>query len=136
MHKLAASLVIGLFIAGVASASKAADAPTLANVPPVVVKTEPQAGVGDVPAGTSEIHVTFSKKMQDKSWSWVIVTPDSFPKLAGDPHFSSDLLTCVLPVSLEPGKTYAIWINAGTAQNFQDTEGRKAVPYLLVFSTK
>lgn len=82
----------------------AADAPTLANVPPAVVKTVPQAGAADVPASTTEIQVTFSKKMTDKSWSWVTVTPESFPKLAGDPKFSVDLMTCVLPVSLEPGK--------------------------------
>jgi hypothetical protein len=29
-----------------------------------------------------------------------------------------------------------MWINAQAGQNFQDAEGRKAVPYLLVFSTK
>jgi RNA polymerase sigma-70 factor (ECF subfamily) len=136
MRKLLAPIIAGLILACLGGASRAADAPTLANVPPVVVKTEPQAGAGDVPASTTEIRVIFSKKMQDKSWSWVTVTPESFPKLAGDPHFSADLLTCVLPVSLEAGKTYAIWINAAAAQNFQDGDGRKAVPYLLVFGTK
>lgn len=135
MRTLFATAFALLFGLGYGS-TYAADAPTLANVPPVVIKTEPQAGAADIPASTKEIRVTFSKKMQDKSWSWVIVTQESFPKLAGDPHFSADQLTCVLPVSLEPGKTYAVWINAANAQNFQDTDGRKAVPYLLVFSTK
>jgi len=113
-----------------------ADEPTLANVPPVVVKTEPPAGASDVPASTSEIRVVFSKKMQDKSWSWVTVTADSFPKTTGQPHYLPDQRTNVLPVALEAGKTYAMWINGTAAQNFQDTDGRKAVPYLLVFSTK
>ncbi len=135
MKKLLAG-ALGAIVAMHLQVARAADAPTLANVPPVVVKTEPQAGAGDVPASTTEIRVTFSKKMLDKSWSWVTVTPESFPKLAGDPHFSADLRTCVLPVSLQPGKTYAMWINAAAAQNFQDADSRKAVPYLLVFSTK
>jgi hypothetical protein len=117
--------------------AQAADPPTLANTPPVVVKTEPPAGASDVPASTKEIRITFSKKMRDKDWSWVIVTQDSFPKLAGDPHFSADLTTCILPVALEAGKTYAMWINnSAGAQNFQDSDGHGAVPYLLVFSTK
>jgi RNA polymerase sigma-70 factor (ECF subfamily) len=42
----------------------------------------------------------------------------------------------VLPVKLEPGKTYAIWVNSGEFGNFKDTDGRSAVPYLLVFKTK
>jgi len=130
------TLALAVMIATLSGAADAADAPTLANVPPVVIRTAPQAGASDVPASTTEIRVTFSKKMQDKSWSWVIVTPGSFPKLAGDPHYLPDGVTCVLPVTLEPGKTYAMWINAATAQNFQDADGRKAVPYLLVFSTK
>jgi len=119
-----------------AGAAQAADAPTLANTPPVVIRTEPPAGASDVPPSTKEIRVTFSKKMRDKDWSWVIVTPDSFPKLAGDPHFSADVTTCILPVALEAGKTYAMWINGGGSQNFQDADGHNAVPYLLVFSTK
>ena len=41
-----------------------------------------------------------------------------------------------LPVALEPGKTYAIWINSEKFNNFKDTDGRSAVPYLLVFRTK
>jgi len=119
-----------------AGAAQAADAPTLANTPPVVVKTEPPAGASDVPASTTEIRVTFSKKMRDKAWSWVMVSQDSFPKLAGDPHYSADLITCILPVALETGHTYAIWINSSGAQNFQDSDGHNAVPYLLVFSAK
>jgi hypothetical protein len=130
------TLILACLTFAAATSARAADAPTLANVPPVVINTVPQAGAGDVPASTNEIRVTFSKKMQDKSWSWVIVTPESFPKLAGDPHYLPDGVTCVLPVSLQPGKTYAMWINATAAQNFQDADGRKAVPYLLVFSTE
>jgi RNA polymerase sigma-70 factor (ECF subfamily) len=128
---LAAAIVLLL-----AAPAYADDEPTLATVPPVVVKTEPPAGAGDVPASTTEIRVVFSKKMRDKSWSWVTVTADSFPKTTGQPHYLPDQMTNVLPVALEAGKTYAMWINGTTAQNFQDVDGRKAVPYLLVFRTK
>jgi hypothetical protein len=119
-----------------AGLARAADEPTLRSVSPVVVKTEPRAGASDVPAGASEIRIKFSKKMRDKSWSWVMMSLNSFPKMAGDPHFSADLTTCILPVTLEAGKTYAMWINSEGSQNFQDADGHEAVPYLLVFSTK
>jgi len=41
----------------------------------------------------------------------------------------------VLPVKLEPGKTYAIWLNSRKFGNFEDSDGRSAVPCLLVFRT-
>jgi hypothetical protein len=42
----------------------------------------------------------------------------------------------VLKVKLEPGKTYAYWLNSGNFHNFKDRERHAAVPYLLVFQTK
>ena len=46
-----------------------------------------------------------------------------------------DKRTCVVKVKLEPGKTYAIWLNSEKFHNFKDADGRPAVPYLLVFQT-
>ena len=86
-----------------------ADDVTLETVPPVVVKTVPEAGSGDVDPKLTEIKVTFSKDMQDGSWSWATLTKESFPKLDGKAKYLVDKRTCVLPVKLEPGKTYAIW---------------------------
>jgi len=115
---------------------QAAEPPTIKNTPPVVVKTDPPAGAADVVPGNRDISVIFSKPMRDGSWSWVELSKESFPTKRGEPHFLPDQRTCVLPVSLEPGKTYAIWLNSQPFQNFQDQEGHRAVPYLLVFRTK
>lgn len=109
---------------------------TLEAVPPVVVKTIPEAGSDAVDPKLTEVKVTFSKPMQDGSWSWSTVSKESFPKVNGKPKYLADKRTCVLPVKLEPGKTYAIWINSEKFSNFKDTEDRPAVPYLLVFKTK
>lgn len=113
-----------------------ADEVALKSAPPVVVKTTPEAGKGDVDPKLVEIKVTFSKDMQDGSWSWVKLSKESFPPLDGKPRYLADKRTCVLPVKLEPGKTYAIWVNSDNNRNFTDTENRPAVPYLLVFRTK
>lgn len=109
---------------------------TLASVPPVVVKTVPEAGASEVDPKLTEISVTFSKEMTDGQWSWSTMTADSFPKVGGDPKFEKDKKTCVLPVKLEPGKTYAIWVNSAKFTGFKDSDGHPAVPYLLVFKTK
>jgi Bacterial Ig-like domain len=120
----------------VVSAAARADDVTLDSVPPVVVKTVPEAGSADVDPKVTEIKVTFSKDMQDDSWSWALLAKENFPTLDGKPKYLADKRTCVLPVKLEPGKTYAIWVNSDKASNFKDTAGRSTVPYLLVFKTK
>ena len=84
----------------------------------------------------NEIRVTFSRPMRDGSWSLVKLSDTSFPKTSGNPRFLDNQRTCVLPVSLQPGKTYAMWLNRPPYENFQDQDGHKAVPYLLVFETR
>ncbi len=106
------------------------------TAPPVVVKTEPQAGATDVDPGITEIKVTYSKAMMDGSWSWSTWGLDTFPKMTGPPHYEADQRTCVARVKLEPGHTYAMWLNSNKYGNFRDAEGRKAVPYLLIFETR
>jgi RNA polymerase sigma-70 factor (ECF subfamily) len=126
---------LGILVALLSTAARA-DAVTLASVPPVVVKTVPQAGAGDVDPKRTEIRVAFSKDMQGGSWSWSTLSKESFPQVTGKPKYLADKRTCVLPVKLEPGKTYAVWVNSDNFGNFKDADGHSAVPYLLVFQTK
>jgi len=133
VKRAAAGFLALVVVVGVAAR---ADDVTLESVPPVVVKTVPEAGSADVDPKLTEIKVTFSKDMQDDSWSWNQISKETFPTLDGKPKFLADKRTNVLPVKLEPGKTYAIWVNTDKAGNFKDTAGRSAVPYLLVFKTK
>ncbi|HEV2294219.1 MAG TPA: Ig-like domain-containing protein [Tepidisphaeraceae bacterium] len=105
--------------------------------PPVVVATVPQSGKTDIDAAaTTELKVTYSKDMADGTWSWSTWGEENFPKTTGKPRYLGDKRTCVLPVKLERGRTYAIWLNSDNFGNFKDTDGRKAVPYLLIFETK
>jgi RNA polymerase sigma-70 factor (ECF subfamily) len=108
---------------------------SVAALPPVVVRTVPQSGDTKVAPSITEISVTFSKTMKDASWSWSQMSDESFPKTTGKPHYLADGKTCVLPVELEPGKTYVIWLNSQKFGGFKDAKGRSAVPYLLVFQT-
>jgi tetratricopeptide (TPR) repeat protein/predicted Ser/Thr protein kinase len=108
----------------------------LAGQPPVVVETYPATGAQDVPPGEAEIRVRFSKPMSDGSWSWCSAWENSTPEAVRAPHYLADQRTCVLNVRLEPGKTYAWWLNSEKFKNFQDRAGQPAVPYLLTFQTK
>ena len=108
----------------------------LAGQPPVVVETLPISNARDVEPGETEIRVRFSKEMADGSWSWSTAWENSTPEFIGRPHYESDSQTCVVKVKLEPGRTYAFWLNSDKFQNFKDLEGRPAVPYLLIFQTQ
>jgi len=109
---------------------------SLATAPPVVVRTVPEAGKDNVDPTITEIRVTYSKDMRDHSWSWSTWGQDTFPQTTGKPRYLVDSRTCVLPVTLKPHKTYAIWLNSDNFHGFKDVDGRPAVPYLLVFMTR
>jgi RNA polymerase sigma-70 factor (ECF subfamily) len=108
---------------------------SLQSAAPVVVKTVPVAGATEVDSALAEIRVTYSKPMQDGSWSWSTWSEEYYPETTGKPRYLSDGRTCVLPVNLKPGKFYAIWLNNDKSKGFTDTNGKPAVPYLLTFRT-
>ena len=119
------------------STAKLAETPAfLEDQPPVVVETFPVSGARDVAPGETEIRVRFSKEMASDDWSWTLAFRDSAPDFLGQPHFDADGRTCVAKVKLEAGRTYALWLNTSDFQNFKDSSGRPAVPYLLIFQTR
>ena len=104
--------------------------------PPVVVETFPVSGAQDVAPGVTDIRVRFSNPMRDTSWSWCTAWTNSTPELDGTPYYMADGRTCGVRVRLEPGRTYAYWLNTENFHNFKDRAGQPAVPYLLIFKTK
>jgi len=107
------------------------------TLPPAVVKTVPQAGSTEVDPALKEISVTFSKDMlTERMWAVVQISNETFPKTGKGIHYLDDKRTCVIPVELEPDKTYVLWFNRGRFNSFRDTENNPAVPYQLVFKTK
>jgi RNA polymerase sigma-70 factor (ECF subfamily) len=106
-----------------------------AEAPPVVIQTVPESGATNVDPELTELRATFSKPMQPGSPSWVFWSNDH-PKMAGPARYLADERTSVLPVRLEPGKTYAIWLNHETERYFKGRDGQLALPYLLIFETR
>ena len=103
---------------------------------PQVVETFPANGAANVDPATSEIRVTFNKTMAAGAWTWMHASHETFPESAGDVHYLPGTQTCVMPVKLEPGKKYVVWLNTTKFQNFVDVEGRPSEPYLLTFTTR
>lgn len=103
---------------------------------PTVVSTTPPNGSQDVSPDITEISVTFSEAMMDKSWSWAYEQQDKFPQTTGDPSYDASFTINTLPVELEPNKEYEIWINTSQFKNFTDKAGNPAAPYKLMFKTK
>ncbi len=122
-------------VAELTAAIMAMRATELENAEPVVVKTVPENGAKDVDPNLQEIKVTFSKDMHDGTWSWTQRSDDTFPEVTGKIHYLDDHRTCVLPVKLEPGKTYYLSINSERFRNFKDTGRRPAIPYPITFTT-
>jgi len=133
--------IAGIVLATALLTSRAAEPAAEVSVKsqsPSVVKTVPQAGDTAVDPALKEIQVTFSKDMiTDRMWSFCQISKETFPKPgSGGIHYLADKRTCVMPVKLEPGKTYVIWINRGQFNSFRDTDHHPSVPYLLVFETR
>jgi RNA polymerase sigma-70 factor (ECF subfamily) len=118
-------------------AARGAGRSVVATADPVVVETVPRSGSTDVDAAAvTELRVTFSKDMIDGNWAWAQTSKDTFPQTTGKPRYEPDGRTCVLPVKLDPGKGYVIWLNKPPFDSFMSQDKRKALPYLLVFETK
>jgi hypothetical protein len=135
MRQIRMSVLVALFAVAVAGAQEKAEI-SVETMPPSVVKTVPQAGDTEVDPSLKEITVTFSKDMlTDRMWAVCQISKGTFPKTGKNIHYLKDKRTCVVPVTLEPEKTYVLWFNRGRFNSFRDTRNNPAVPYLLVFRT-
>ncbi len=116
----------------------AAIPPTLAaHAPdaPRALALEPPNGATDADPALTALTVTFDREMSE-GWSWVIETRESFPQVAGDASMSADRRAALLPVRLAPGRTYVVWLNSETFQDFRDTAGRPLPPLRWTFTTR
>ncbi|MFB3787180.1 MAG: hypothetical protein ACE15F_12515 [bacterium] len=101
-----------------------------------VVKTEPEAGFDQVPAGLTRVVIHFNAPVKRNSWSFVEIDSAEFPQVTGDPTFESETV-CVLPVKLKPDTSYGLGINSRTRKGFKSAEDEQVTcaPYRLMFKT-
>jgi RNA polymerase sigma-70 factor (ECF subfamily) len=116
-------------------------APVRAHVPsaagtdvPRVVTLSPPAGATVDAAAVGELRVVFDRPMGE-GWSWVMENGASFPPVAGEAYQTPDALSAVLPVRLEPGKSYVVWLNGEHYSGFHARGGLPLPPVRWTFST-
>ena len=102
---------------------------------PKVVKFEPAHGADSVDPATTQIRITFDLPM-GAGMSWVGSGPE-FPKLieGKTATWSTDKLSCTLPVTLEPNHKYTIVVNSLDHNNFQSEYGVQVAPVAYSFKT-
>jgi hypothetical protein len=103
---------------------------------PKIVKLTPANGVKNVSPKLKELRVTFDVPMGD-GFSWCGDGPQ-FPKIQKGKHpfWTDGGKTCVMPVKLEPGVEYQIWLNSESHKNFQSAGGVPLEPVAYTFKTK
>ena len=102
---------------------------------PRVVKLSPPNGAQDASPKLKELRVTFNVPMGE-GFSWCSDGP-KFPKgqEGKRPFWTGGGKTCVLPVKLEPGVEYEIWLNSESHKNFQSAGGVPLEPVHYTFKT-
>ena len=102
---------------------------------PKIVEMNPQNGARDVDPDLKELRVTFNVPM-GSGFSWT-GGPPLFPDMpdGAKPYWTNDKKTCVLPVELEPARTYRIGLNSPSHNNFQSDAGVPLDPVIYTFTT-
>ena len=105
--------------------------------PPKITGASPGFwAVGVSTTAQKTISLTFDQRMRPDSAAWLgsdSLAPDSY----GDSEISTDQRTITLPVSLSPGKVYALCLNQQSKPGigFQNVRGFPLPRHYLVFQT-
>jgi len=102
--------------------------------PPKVVRFDPPNGATAVDPRATELRATFDRPMSE-GWSWVTEGQELFPATTGEAFLTPDRRTAVLPVRLEPGRRYALWLNSEQFRYFRDQAGVELPPVRWTFAT-
>ncbi|MFT3869800.1 MAG: Ig-like domain-containing protein [Nibricoccus sp.] len=105
------------------------------KIPPVVIKTFPEAGASEIPSGPIEIRITFSKPVKKDCYTINPVDTKIVPEKISNPRLEADGRTFVMDARLKPNTTYGLWINGPRGGHFQDRNGVYAQPYQFFFKT-
>jgi RNA polymerase sigma-70 factor (ECF subfamily) len=102
---------------------------------PVVVSMSPANGAVGVDPRTTELRVEFSVPMGG-GFSWT-GGGEGYPaaREGQRPRWTEDRRACVLPVRLEPNRSYRLGLNSPSHRNFQSAAGVPLDPLVYTFQT-
>lgn len=105
------------------------------DAPPRVVATKPSADATIAP-GPFVLAVTFDRAMLDGDYSFVQVSPETYPSCEPRPHLSPDARTFTLRCTAQAGHSYEVWFNQPPYMNFKSLSGVSAQPHQLRFRAR
>ncbi len=101
---------------------------------PTIVKMIPENGEAFlIAAKIKQLSITFDQDMDTKSTGWG-KGGEYAPEIVGEAKWTNKR-TCLLPVKLEPGRTYLLEINSSEDSEFLSEEGLPLPPSDLIFET-
>ncbi|MBS1370464.1 MAG: DUF4932 domain-containing protein [Lentisphaeria bacterium] len=101
---------------------------------PKILACTPANGAEEVDPATKKIVIRFDREMTDASWSFCR-GEKPYPQITGRPFYDKSRTTVTLPVKLEPGVTYHIYLNAEGFTGFRAADGGVLAPTPCSFTT-
>lgn len=134
---LAGGIVMVIFAAAITGFlfGHAGTVAEVAKTPPRVVSTSPADGSTMAP-GPFNLTVRFDRPMQDRSYSFVQVSADTFPDCSPKAQLSADGRAYTMKCTAPAGRSYEVWFNRPPYMNFRSRDGQSAQPHRIRFRTK
>jgi hypothetical protein len=101
---------------------------------PRVKQMTPANGATDVDPALAELRIEFDRAMNPGGYS-VVGRPEDAPRSTARGRFSDDGKTFILPVKLEPVKTYKFSLNGLGRSGFTSKDGLPLDPVAVTFTT-
>lgn len=106
-----------------------------AMVTPNVVSTSPADG-STIPPGPFDLTVRFDKPMLGGSYSFVQISPETFPDCRPGAQISPDKMSFTMRCTAAAGRDYEVWFNRPPYVNFKSINGVSAQPHRIRFKAR
>ena len=126
---LLSSVFIGLLFATATEASEAVMAA------PNVVSISPADG-STIPPGPFDLTVRFDLPMLEGSYSFVRISPATFPDCQPNALMSLDRRSYTMRCTAVAGRVYEVWFNRSPYMNFRSADGVSAQPRRTRFKAR
>lgn len=114
---------------------KGGESPEATMAAPNVVSTSPADGSTIAP-GPFDLTVRFDRPMLEGSYSFVQISPETFPECRLGAQMSSDRRSYTMRCTAVAGRDFEVWFNRPPYVNFKATNGVPAQPHRIRFKAR
>ena len=114
---------------------KGGESAEAAMTAPKVVSTSPADG-STISSGPFDLTVRFDRPMLESSYSFVQISPETFPDCRPGAQMSPDRRSYTMRCTAAAGRDYEVWFNRPPYVNFKSTNGVSAQPHRIRFKAR